>query len=91
MTGAVCPTGQVTIWLMNADGTLKQAVGGQIEPLGWTIAGTGDFNKDGIADILWRCTDTTGSVCTTGVVVIWLMNADGTIKAGVGGQSVSTG
>jgi hypothetical protein len=27
----------------------------------WTIAGTHDFNRDGIADILWRSTDTARS------------------------------
>ena len=36
-------------------------------PLDWDIAGTGDFNYDGSADILWRNH-------TTGDVAIWLMN-----------------
>ena len=35
--------------------------------LDWDIAGTGDFNNDGYADILWRNH-------TTGDVAIWLMN-----------------
>lgn len=33
----------------------------------WAIAGVGDFNSDGAADILWRET-------TTGRVALWLMN-----------------
>jgi len=33
----------------------------------WNIAGIGDFNGDGDADILWRNS-------TTGEVYIWLMN-----------------
>ncbi|MBV9815493.1 MAG: VCBS repeat-containing protein, partial [Alphaproteobacteria bacterium] len=90
-TGSVCPAGQVAIWLMNPDGSLKQAVGGQTVPLGWAIAGTGDFNGDGVADILWRCTDATGSACPTGQVAIWLMNIDGTIKSAGGGQTVPLG
>jgi hypothetical protein len=35
-------------------------------PVSWSIAGTGDFNGNGQADILWRSSD--------GDVAIWLMN-----------------
>ena len=37
-------------------GPLIQGV--PITPPGWTIAGVGDFNGDGKADILWRNTST---------------------------------
>jgi hypothetical protein len=33
----------------------------------WQIAGTGDFNNDGSADLLWQNT-------ATGQRAIWLMN-----------------
>jgi len=36
---------------------------------GWTIAGTGDFNGDGMSDILWRDMSMGG-----GTVAIWLLN-----------------
>jgi hypothetical protein len=34
--------------------------------MGWTIVGTGDFNGDGMTDILWQD--------TTGQRVLWFMN-----------------
>jgi len=41
----------------------------------WSIAGIGDFNGDGNADILWRNT-------TTGSQVVWLMNSSQIIGSG---------
>jgi membrane-associated PAP2 superfamily phosphatase len=66
--------GEVVYWLLNADGTRKSA--GRVAPGNatasgyWTVAGFGDINRDGTADILW-----TGA---GGEVVYWLLNADGT-------------
>jgi hypothetical protein len=61
-------SGNVAIWLMNGttilnvNSSLVSTVsGGQ-----WSIKGTGDFNGDGMSDILWQ--DASGNV------VIWLMN-----------------
>ena len=46
--------------------------------LDWTIAGIGDFNADGRADILWRH--------TSGVVYTWLMNGPSIIGTGSPGS-----
>ncbi len=62
-------TGDNAIWQMDGTtlvaGPLIQGV--PITPPGWTIAGVGDFNGDGKADILWRDT-------STGNNAIWLMD-----------------
>ena len=45
----------------------------------WTIIGTGDFNNDGYADILWRHSG--------GSVAIWLMAGGRVLSAGVPGAA----
>src|SRR5262245_17341038 len=42
----------------------------------WVIAGTCDFNADGMTDIHWRH--------SSGAIAMWLMNSNGTIKSPVG-------
>ena len=73
-------TGQVYIWLMNGT-TLTSSgnLGTTTITSDWSIAGVGDFNGDGKADIVWQNS-------TTGQVYIWLMN--GTTIAN--SQSVAT-
>lgn len=89
-------TGAVTEWLGTSNGgfTSNQAIAGSNGlGSGWQIAGVGDFNGDGISDVLWRNT-------TTGYVTEWLgtsngsfvtNNAAGTGAAGTGWQIVGTG
>ena len=70
-------TGDVVVWLTNSTSTgvaTVATVGGA--PLAWSIAGVGDTNGDGWADILWRNT-------TTGAVVVWLMNGTQVLNWGV--------
>ncbi len=62
-------TGQNAIWQMKSDFTVQS--GRFITPLAdanWQIAGTADFNNDGIADIVWRNK-------ATGQNAIWQMNS----------------
>jgi hypothetical protein len=62
------------MWLMN--GTwVTSAFGVGNLPADWTIVGTGDFNGDGMGDILFHNSN--------GGVVLWLMNG-ATITSGLG-------
>lgn len=66
-------TGELRVWAMN--GTTRTGVLGTtpaaVPDLNWTIAGTGDFDGDGKADIVWRH-------AVSGKNVAWLM--DGTTR-----------
>jgi hypothetical protein len=51
-------------------------------PIIWSVAGTGDFNGDGMGDILWR--DTSGDTA------IWLMNGATVLSsAGIGNMPIT--
>jgi VCBS repeat protein len=64
-------TNEVTVWFMNG-GTVTgssdlNAGGVSVRPdASWSLAGVGDFNADGSADLLWRRSD--------GTLTMWLMN-----------------
>jgi len=63
--------GQVYTWLMKSDGTRSSyRFVTTISPDTWEIAGLGDFNGDGVTDVLAVNTD-------NGQVYTWLMKSDG--------------
>jgi hypothetical protein len=65
--------GDTGIWLMTGTATQVQMsswIDFGVVPTSWNIAGTGDFNGDGYADILWHNTN--------GDTAIWLMTGTAT-------------
>jgi hypothetical protein len=61
-------TNRIAVWLMRSVDLL--AAGPEIEGPpggGWTVANAGDFNLDGMADVLWQNTD-------SGEMAVWLMH-----------------
>jgi hypothetical protein len=53
------------VWLMSSATVISSATLGNV-PTNWTVVGTGDYNHDGMSDILWR--DNLGNTS------FWLMN-----------------
>jgi FG-GAP-like repeat len=68
-------SGDVAIWEMSGTSVLNPTASGvgNASSSVWTIVGTGDFNGDGKADILWR--DSSGNVA------IWEMNGTGVLNS----------
>ena len=60
--------GRVRVWYMNGTGLISGADIASVPDLSWQIVGTGDFNKDGNVDILWRYNGAGGRVR------VWYMN-----------------
>ncbi|MGH9422815.1 MAG: FG-GAP repeat domain-containing protein, partial [Thermoanaerobaculia bacterium] len=61
-------TGQNAIWFMNGATVASiGAINGIAASSGWLVAGVGDYDADGVSDILWHNTSTFDNA-------IWLMN-----------------
>ena len=77
-SGARRNTGDVGAWLMNGLSVLTTGVVAAGVPSAWIIAGIGDVDGGGKADLVWRETN-------TGDVGVWLMNGLSTPATGVVG------
>jgi hypothetical protein len=81
-------TGEVQIWFMNGSNLVRRATldardgGPTMATAPWRLAGTGDFNRDGNADLLWHNN-------LTGDVVAWYLR--GSSRVGGGYVSSSNG
>jgi hypothetical protein len=66
---------RTVVWLMKADGTRRvSGLVGEVAS-GWTLAGTGDIDRDGVNDQIWFN-------AALGRVNCWFLNADGTKRSG---------
>ena len=73
-------SGEVAEWQMNGSTIIGSndlnAGGVAVAPAAnWSVAGVGDFNADGNADLLWRDS-------SSGALVEWLMNGSGIVGSG---------
>jgi Ca2+-binding RTX toxin-like protein len=76
-------SGAITTWLASSTGSgflIDNPAASLPMGLDWTIAGAGDFNGDGRADILWRNDN--------GALIYWTSNGNG-FGASVGTRNVS--
>jgi len=76
-------TGAVAIWFLNSIGQVQSTATVATVPTSttWSIVDTGDFNRDGMSDILWM--DGTGNLA------IWFMNGS-TIASSAGLGNIGT-
>ncbi len=72
-------TGEFSTWLLDTKRAVigKQTLSQKCEPVlnctpNWQVVGTGNFNSDGVTDILWHN-------LTTGELSTWLLNVNGTV------------
>jgi hypothetical protein len=65
--------GDLAIWQVNGSQVVASAGLGNV-PSNWQLAGLGDFNGDGVVDILWRDSN-------TGTVAIWFLTSSLTVQS----------
>ncbi len=61
--------GQVFNWFRNSSGNLEGRYVGFVGDTNWSVVGSGDFDNDGVLDLVWHNT-------ATGEAALWLMNAN---------------
>jgi len=67
--------GDIVVWFMDGTTVTEMASLGSVTDLNWRIVGTGDFDNDTLADVLWRYNGPGGDN------VVWFM--DGTTVTGM--------
>jgi hypothetical protein len=77
-------SGDLALWRVNR--STVQSTGLGTVPSNWVVKAVGDFNGDGVPDILWQDNN-------SGTVAIWFLNSSGLIQstASVGVVSPSSG
>jgi hypothetical protein len=73
--------GQAVVWLLNGATVIGGGSLGSV-PSPWIVAETGDFNGDGMSDILWWNSN-------SGQVVLWFLNGASVIGGGSPGGATS--
>jgi hypothetical protein len=72
---AVAP-GQIFNWFRNGSDAIESRYLGFVGDANWKLVGSGDFDRDNTLDLVWHNT-------STGYVLIWLMNSNGTVRTTV--------
>ena len=72
-TGSGIYSGFNCIWYMAGGGVIGYGYPDRVLDLNWEIVGTGDFNRDGYTDILWRYY---GGGAIQGYNCVWYMQND---------------
>jgi len=75
-------SGDLAVWRVN--GTTVTSTNLGAVPSNWLVDGIGDFDGDGVVDILFRDT-------ASGTVAIWFLNSSGGVKSTANVGAVSTG
>jgi len=70
------------LWQVNGSTVTSSTLGSV--PSNWVVQGVGDFNGDGVPDVLWRDS-------TSGTVAIWFLNSSGQVGSSGTVGAVSTG
>ena len=72
-------SGAVAFWFMNGTAVVSASISGNIAR-DWEIQGTGDFNGDGMSDILWR--NENPAAPDAGALYMWIMDGPRVVVRG---------
>ena len=75
-------SGDLALWQLNGSAIASSSLGTVTS--NWQVLHLGDFNGDGVPDLLFRDTN-------TGTLAMWFLNASGTVQSTAGVATVSPG